>query len=215
MATVIGYPLAAGMVMISIEQTRNGFPTPLPPWIDWSTRYLIGLFALLIDVTFFVFPLCVAGILLLCIGLSSIIGGVALLPVGAPGLLLVGLVTGGFLLTMFLSSVAPVARLRFAREGKIEEALSMQALRRVWMRPARRFFWQARLASLPVYLPTLLLAGLLVGLSRFSFPGQGILLIITIWLMCSTLLYAHLVLVQLYVAAEQAIADAEMRQSRR
>jgi hypothetical protein len=57
--SIFGAPLAIGWVMESIDNSRKGYPTPLPPWFDWTSRYLIGLFTLLIDFTFFVLPLLV------------------------------------------------------------------------------------------------------------------------------------------------------------
>src|SRR5919197_5668894 len=68
MLTVVGYPWAAGLVMESLENTRKGFPTPLPPWREWSLRYLIGLFAILIDILFFGLPIFAIGLLFLCVG---------------------------------------------------------------------------------------------------------------------------------------------------
>src|SRR5215208_5925113 len=68
MLTVFGYPLAAGLVAESLDNTRKGFPTPLPPWREWFSRYLIGLFAVLIDILFFGMPIFGAGLLFLCVG---------------------------------------------------------------------------------------------------------------------------------------------------
>ena len=45
MATVVGYPWVAGLEIESLENTRKGFPTPLPRWREWVTRYIAGLFA--------------------------------------------------------------------------------------------------------------------------------------------------------------------------
>jgi hypothetical protein len=210
MLSLVGYPLAVGMVMVRIEHSRNGFPTPLPPWTDWTTRYLIGLFTLLIDFAFFLFPLAVAGMLLFCIGLFTITGPTIPPDLAELSLYLVGLAASAWLLTMFCSSVAPVARLLFAREGHIADALGMQPLRRAFSKPARRYFWRARLVSLPVYLPAGSLFLVLGMLSRIIFPGQLVMLLLTGWLLLSALLYAHLAVVQIYVAAEQEIAQGEM-----
>src|SRR5215213_9037866 len=68
MATVVGYPWAAGFEIESLENTRKGFPTPLPHWSDWANRYVIGLLAVLIDIMFFVLPVFGFGLLFLCIG---------------------------------------------------------------------------------------------------------------------------------------------------
>lgn len=210
MLSLVGYPLAVGMVMVSMEHSRNGFPTPLPPWNDWTTRYLIGLFTLLIDFVFFGLPLALAGMLFFCIGLVTVVGPAVPPSVAGSALYLVSLVAGLVLLLFFCSSVAPVARLIFAQEGNIADALGRQPLRRALSNPGRRFFWRARLVSLPVYLPAGLLGLLLGALSRTVFPGQPIVLLLTGWLFLSALLYAHLAVVQIYVAAEAELARAEM-----
>lgn len=210
MLSLVGYPLAVGMVMVSMEHSRNGFPTPLPPWTDWTTRYLIGLFTLLIEFVFFGLPLALAGMLLFCVGLVTVVGPAGPPAVVGSALQLVSLVAGLVLLLLFFSSVAPVARLIFAQEGNIADALGRQPLRRALSRPARRFFWRARLVSLPAYLPAGLLGLLLGTLSRTVFPGQPVVLLLIGWLFLSALLYAHLAIVQIYVAAEAEIAQTEM-----
>ena len=74
MLTLVGYPWAAGLVVESLDNTRKGFPTPLPPWRDWFNRYIIGLFAALIDFIYFLLPLLAAGLLLFCIAVFFLIG---------------------------------------------------------------------------------------------------------------------------------------------
>ena len=126
MLTIFGYPWAAGLVIESMDNTRRGFPTPLPPWREWSTRYLIGLFAVLIDILFFGLPVFAVGLLFLCVGvllLSSSSGAAAWLPIA--GLVLIGV----YELAMFLSGVSPVGRLIYAEAGRIEDALSTRSLR--------------------------------------------------------------------------------------
>jgi hypothetical protein len=63
---------------------------------------------------------------------------------------------------------------------------------------ARRVYLRARLQSLPAYLPALLL----IVAGRFVYWPFNLL---TLWLTCSALLYAHLAVVQLYVAAESDV----------
>src|SRR5215210_2720640 len=76
MGTIVGYPWVAGMEMESMDNTRKGFPTPLPRWSDWSTRYLIGLFTVLIDILYFGLPVFVIGLLFLCGGGLLAVAGV-------------------------------------------------------------------------------------------------------------------------------------------
>lgn len=203
--TGLGLPLAAGFVMESLDNSRRGFPTPLPPWSDPSLRWLTGLFCLLIDFAFVVLPFLLAGLLAICSSVGLVAAGMqseanisaALLVVfGAAALLTFGL---------FLAGVSPAGRLIFAREGRIEDAISAATLRWTLGERQRGVFLRARLASLPAYLPALLLSAATFTLARFSFPGQLIAIIVGIWLTLSALVYAHLVVVQLYVGAEKEL----------
>lgn len=195
MLTVVGYPWAAGLEMESLENTRKGFPTPLPLWREWSLRFLIGLFAILIDVLFFGLPIFALGIVLLCVGALLVTSGVAvaawLAPIGLAALVL-------YQLGVFGASISPIGRLIYAENGRVEEALSSHVVR-VALRPrARRIYLRARLQSLPAYLPALLLG---LASTQVSWP----FILLPLWLMLSALLYAHLVAVQLYAAAESDV----------
>ena len=192
MATVIGYPWVAGFEIASMENTRKGFATPLPRWDDWANRYVIGLLAALIDIMFFVLPVFGFGLLFLCGGSILAITGVGwaswLAPAGLAALLL-------YQLAMFAIGVAPVGRLIYAEAGNIEDTLSARPLREARRPGARAIYWHARLQSLPAYLPALLL----FALSWWAAWPMALLLI---WLSFSALCYAHLAVVQLYVAAK-------------
>jgi len=196
MATVVGYPWVAGLEIQSLDNTRKGFATPLPRWHDWANRYVIGLLAVLIDIMFFVLPVFGFGVLFLCgwgiLAISGIEGMRWLVPVGLMVLLLYPLV-------VFALGIAPVGRLIYAEAGNIEDALSARPLREVRQPAARAIYRQARLQSLPAYLPALLL----FAASRLAAWPLALLLL---WLALSALCYAHLVVVQLYAAA-----DAEAR----
>ena len=115
---------------------------------------------------------------------------------GAAGFAVIGL---------FLASVSPAGRLIFARDGRVEEAISAATLRWTLGEPQRAVFFRARLASLPAYLPALALGGVTFAAARPSFPGQLAAILLGLWLMLSALVYAHLVVVQLYVGAEKEI----------
>ena len=192
MATVIGYPWVAGHEIASMENTRKGFATPLPRWDDWGNRYVIGLLAVLIDIIFFVLPVFGFGLLFLCGAGILAISGVGwaswLAPAGLAALLL-------YQLAMFATGVAPVGRLIYAEAGNIEEALSARPLREACRPAARAIYGRARLQSLPAYLPALLL---FATIQLVAWPFS---LLLT-WLGLSALCYAHLVVVQLYVAAK-------------
>lgn len=209
-ATGIGLPLAAGFVLESLDNSRRGYPTPLPPWGDPSLRFLSGLLALLIDFAFFILPLLLGLLLIVCAGLALLLAGspgAAALPLALP---FIALLAGAASLTMFCCSVAPAARLRFAHEGRIEDAITAETLRWVLGEPQRGIFLRARLASLPAYLPALIAAGATYALARLSFPGQSAAIAAAVWLTLATLVYAHLVVVQLYVAAERVIQQVRI-----
>jgi len=191
MATVVGYPWVAGLEIESLENTRKGFATPLPRWSDWATRYVIGLLAVLIDIMFFVLPMFGFGLLFLCGGGILALTGAGwtiwLAPAGLATLLL-------YQLVMFAIGVAPVGRLIYAEAGNIEDALSARPLREARRPAARAIYRHARLQSLPAYAPALLLFAT-------SWLAAWPLALLLIWLGLSALCYAHLAVVQLYVAA--------------
>jgi hypothetical protein len=191
MGTVVGYPWVAGFEIQSLENTRKGFATPLPRWHDWADRYVIGLLAILIDILFFVIPVFGFGLLFICGGGILAISGVGwtewLVPAGLAVLLV-------YPLTLFALSIAPVGRLIYAENGSIEDALSARPLREVRRPAARAIYRRARLQSLPAYLPALLLFAA-------SWLAPWPLTLLPIWLGLSALCYAHLVVVQLYAAA--------------
>lgn len=204
--TIIGLPLAVGFIMESYDNTRRGFPIPLPPWRDWTLRALTGIFALLIDLAFFLLPLMVGGLALGCSGLALVLAAqTALLePIISSIVALTGLVW----LLFLLIGVAPVGRLIFAEEGQIERALSLETVRRALQPPYRAHFWRARLASLAAYLPAAVIAALTGWLITNNAPL--LLIILAGWLLCSAGIFAQLVGAQLYVAAERR-AQRELR----
>jgi hypothetical protein len=198
MLTVVGYPWAAGLVIESLDNTRKGYPTPLPPWRDWFNRYIIGLFAALIDFIYFVLPLLAAGLLLFCIAVFLLISGsatISLAPFVALALI--------YELTIFAIGVAPVGRLIYVEEGAAEDALSAQPLRAALRPGARGAYTSARLRSLPAYVPALLLMIAVWGAIQSGLPGAWAIALLLLWLAASAVLYAHLVVAQLYAMAER------------
>jgi len=192
-ATLIGYPWVAGYEMESLENTRKGFATPLPRWSDWANRYVIGLLAVLIDILFFVLPVFAFGLLFLCGGGILAIAGVGWASLLAPAGLAVVLV---YELATFALGVAPIGRLIYAEDGRIEDALSRRPLREARRPGARALYRRARLQSLPAYLPALLLIGT-SWLAAWPFA------VLPLWLALSALCYAHLVVLPLYIAADR------------
>lgn len=197
MLTGIGFPLGVGLVVEYMENCRKGFATPLPPWYDWSTRYLIGLFALLIDFFFFVLPLLVIGLIALCVSVGIVAAGaheaiLRMLFWNVGGVIVV------ITLGTWLAGLSPTARLHYISEGKIEDALGSAPLRLVFAPRTRGRLLQMRLATLPAYLPCLLVGTLFWNLAQITFPFQWAVLLLLAWLTLGTLLYAHLVVGQIY-----------------
>ncbi|HEX5692873.1 MAG TPA: DUF4013 domain-containing protein [Roseiflexaceae bacterium] len=197
--TIFGYPWAAGLVVESLDNTQKGFPTPLPPWREWFARYVAGLFAVLIDFVFFVLPILAAGLLLFCVAVAVLLAdgpSAWLVPVSALGVL--------YELAMFAIGVSPIGRLLYVENGHAEEALGWGTVRQALRPNARRIYARARLLSLPAYLPMLLFVALVWVVGGSGLPGAQLLIAVLLWLAASALLYAHLVVAQLYAMAERS-----------
>lgn len=202
MLTLVGFPWVAGFAVESLDNAKRNFPTPLPPWHDWSTRYIIGLLALLIDFIFFVFPVLIAGVVLLCSGLIVTITNTS---IGGTLVTAVVVVLALFEMIVFAIGVSPVGRLLYVDDGRIEEAVGGRTLQRA-LNPAQRgTFARARLRSLVGYIPVVVL-GVLLWLSlRAGIPGAPLITLVLLWLAASALFYAHLLVVQLYAGAARSI----------
>ena len=84
--------------------------------------------------------------------------------------------------------------------------MSMRAMREALRPGARAVYLRARLVSLPAYLPAIALGALtFLAASRLTIPGTLLIVMLLIWLTLSALLYAHLIVVQVYVAAEREL----------
>lgn len=194
--TIFGLPWAAGLVVQSYDMIRRGYPTPLPPGGDWSTRYIIGFLAFMIDFVFFVLPLLIVGFVVVCGSLALALGtsNAALSAPGIAGLAIIVL----YWLFMFGISIAPVSRLIYVADGRAEETMTMQTIRDALHPEVRADYARARLQSLPAYLPALLLGFLFWLVLTGVLPGALLGALVLLWLTLSALLYAHLVVAQLY-----------------
>ena len=200
--TVIGWPVVEGHQLESIENSQNGFPTPLPRWNDPGSKAVVGIFALIIDFFYFLFPLLLGGIILFCGALAAGLAGNN----GAVRVIALSILSGMalYVAVVWLAGASAVAKQRFVTEGDLPDGLSGKLVGEIIRSPARRIYLRARLLSLPPYL---LATGLLV-LSIWVF-GQSVLGgFLVVWLSLSTLVYARLVTIQLYLAAIRA---AELR----
>jgi hypothetical protein len=203
--SLLGLPLAVGFVMESYDNSRKGYPTPLPPWSDWTTRALIGFFASLIDVAFFALPFVLGGMLSGAAALIALTAGQDTL-IG-PAIATIMSLAALLALTFFLCSVSPIARLLYATDGRIEDALTRAPLTAALAHGQRAIFFAARVRTLLAYLPAALCAALLVLLSRVAFSGQVLVIVLGLWLTFSAIVFAHLVVAQVYIAAEREIAQ--------
>jgi hypothetical protein len=203
--TIFGYPLAAGLIVEHMENTRKGFASPLPPFIDWSTRWLMGLFASLIDFLFYIMPLMVAALLFFCGGLTLLMRSSATGQEVLVWSFVVGL--GGWWLVMFLSGVSAVGRLVYLDDSGPERALTGFPLREAFRAGARGYYLRARIASLPVYIVPVALAMLFPTLLNVGgWIGQVGALVLA-WLCLSSLVYANIITMLVYHQVDQALAQ--------
>lgn len=197
--TIIGYTVVEGYEIESIDNTRNGFPAPLPRWHDVGSKAVQGMLALAIDFAYFVMPLLLAAIIVLCSVLGlSLAGQVSIVGVLTP---LIVLLVGGWLLGVWLTSISPLAKRMYVADGQINQALSRKVLQDALDPLARSIYLRARLQSLIVYLVPIALFAAAITLAGQS----GWLVLVVAWLACSALVYTHLIVIQLYDAAAREI----------
>ncbi len=205
--TLMGWPLVEGHQLESIENSQRGFPTPLPPWHAWGDKAVIGIFALVVDFFFFLFPVLLAGVLLLCGTLgAALIAGVGAIRSVA---LVVLLPLAVYLLVVWLLGVSAVSKQRYVEDGDLGTILSFTIIREQMEPTARGPYLRARLLSLPAYL-------LALAVFLLSLPVAGVSVLaalVVVWLAFSLLTYARLLAIQLYLAATQEVATRkfEMR----
>jgi hypothetical protein len=197
--TVIGWPITEGFQIESLENSERGFPAPLPRWTRFGDKFIVGIFALLIDFFYFAFPLLLAGMLsfcgLLAISLMATGGITRFMPIIVLG------ITGLYVLTMWLLGASPVAKQHYVSEGDMERVLSARLILELVRDPERHHYLRARLQSIPPYVLAAMLLIAAVWLAKVSF----LLTLAAAWLGLSTLLYARLITVQLYLMATRTV----------
>lgn len=206
--TVLGGLAAEGFQLESIENSQRGYPTPLPRWADWNTKALIGIFGAMIDFFFFLFPMMLGGLLLICgsIGISSLARGWVV----QAGIGVLVVIVVAYELLVWLSSAGIMSKLTYVREGDISAALRTSYVRSGFRRPVAGVLAAVRLRSLVVYAVALLI---LVG--GFFLPVQGWLRLAGVWLGLSAVFYARLVAIQLYVAATALLEQQQFAAAKR
>lgn len=207
--TGIGAIAVEGYQLESLDNTRNGFPTPLPLWRDWSLKFIQGIFGFVIDFFFFVFPVMLGGMLLGCSAIAqALLSSTALIQ---PLSLIVSSAVLLWLAAMWLLGVSPIAKQLYANEGLPREALSGKPIRMALTAPGRSVYFRARLQSVPVYLLTC--AGL--GLGWYALRWNTWLGLAGLWLGLALLCYTRLITIQLYQAATQQLEHDRFQQRRR
>ncbi len=197
--SIVGWPVVEGYQLESIENSQRGFATPLPRWNAPGDKAVVGIFALLIDFFFFVFPLLVVGMLFFCIGLT--LGLTGLDSAARASLLAVPVLCGIYLFVVWLSGASAIAKQRYVANGDMQQVLSAGLFRETLRAPGRGHYLTARLQSLPPYL-------LAVALFVSSIPALGMSSIAAVgllWLSCSALFYARLVTIQLFQHATKTV----------
>ena len=196
--TLLGWPVVEGHQLESIENSQRGFPTPLPRWDDIGGKGVLGIFALVIDFFYFLFPLILGGMVFFCgtlfVGLAGnggATGVVARVTLVVPAL---------YVLVVWAAGASAVAKQRYVVEGDLPAGLSGGLVWQLLRRPGRGMYLRARLLSLPPYL----LAVALLVLSAWVFTSTTLGGLLILWLALSGLTYARLVTIQLYLAATRA-----------
>lgn len=205
--TLFGHPLAAGLVVEHMENTRKGFPTPLPPLFDWTTRWLMGLFAVLVDFVFFVMPVMAMGMLFFCGGLTLLMARVEDSSFGVLGLLAAILL--GWWLFVFLTGTSAVGRLVYLDDGGPERALTMYPMREALRRKAWRYYAKARLQSLPLYLIPVLLALAIPWLLQRDNVYGIVGAVVVLWLLLSSVVYANVATMIIYTEVNNELQMSE------
>ena len=147
--TVLGWPLAEGFHLQSMENIRRGFPSPLPRWDTLSDKMVVGFFGWVIDVFFFLLPLLVGGVVAVC----SVLGTGLLITNGVGQVVALALVSliVVYELLMWASSASLRSKLLFVDNGEASSALALNMVR-LGLRPqALTRYGGLRLRILPFY----------------------------------------------------------------
>lgn len=208
MLTLVGIIFPQGFLIEHLENSRRGFRTPMPLWHQWLDKAVMGLLAVVFDFVYFVLPIFVTVVLLFCAifpllfneNSSSSLSVIVMVVV-------LGLVLG----LSFALSLSPLSKVSFSKDGEIEQNIGARLVRRALDPLNRSLYIQARLVTLPLYIPALLLGGGLFEL--INRPASPIWLVLLVaWLMTSALFWAWAVVGQVYLAAVQVAEDREIDQ---
>jgi len=209
--TLFGYPIGAGFIISHLENTRKGYATPLPPLVDWTTRWLIGLFAVLIDFVFYVLPTMVTMLLFFCGGLTLVMQRAD--ESQSSVLWLFGIGLGLWWLVMFLSGVSAIGRLVYVDDSGAERCLSGYPLREAFRSNAWKYYATARLWSLPLYIIPITIAAAIPWVLDIGGSNAWVGGVIFTWLFFCGLFYVHLVTMQIYHRIDQQLIEKQLERS--
>ncbi|KPL86666.1 DUF4013 domain-containing protein [Herpetosiphon geysericola] len=205
-STIIGVIWPQGLVIEHLDNSSRGYRLPLPAWRQFGDKAVMGLLATVMDFVYFVFPQLVAAVFLFCAIVPFIVGDNNTIATS-----LTFIILGTLFGVSFLGSFSPVSKLLFARDGAVEKALGRASLRRALGNNGRWVYLQARLVTLPIYLPALGAGWWFWQLTHI--PAVAVWwLLAALWLLMSCLFWAWLVVAQVYFEADQIVADREIEQ---
>jgi hypothetical protein len=207
--SLLGWPIVEGFQLESIDNSQQGYPTPLPRWNLFGDKAILGIFSFVVDFFFFCFPILGGGFAFFCgtlaFGLfgtteaAQIVAIVTLAPLAL------------YLVSMWLLGVSAIAKFHYVEGGELAEVLSGAMIRRALGPETRRTFFRARLHSMPPYI---IAVGLLI-LGFFLLGATLVGALVAVWLGLSALFFARLVTVQLYVSAMREIEREQFEARRR
>ncbi len=208
LTSVVGWPIAEGYQLESIENIQRGFATPLPRWADWSTKLLIGFFGIIIDFFFFAFPSLLGSFGVL---VASLIVGIWIEgPLRQTITVGLAILVAVYVVLVWTSSAGIVSKVQFVHDGGIGAALETKLVLQGLRPPALPAYGSARLQTLPFYVIALVIVVL-----GWTVPLNGWIRLGVIWLGMSSLFYARLIAVQLYAAAVAELARRQFAEAHR
>ena len=207
--TVLGWPIVEGHQIESLDNSQRGYPTPLPRWSELGNKALIGVFALVIDFFYFVFPILVGGVILFCGTLGASLAAsdsiARIIAIGTVGTMVL------YIAMVWLLGASPLAKQRYASDGDIQAALNGGLPGEILRSTGRGVYLRARMLSAPPYLIGIALAGLALWLVDRTAMGA----LVVLWVALSALVYARLVTIQLYLAATRTVERLRFEALRR
>lgn len=204
MVTLLGIIMPQGFLIEYLDNIKRGYRTPLPMWRQWSDKAVMGLLATVIDFVYFLFPVLGLGVLLFCVVVPLLLQA----STTATSVIVITVLMIAFLIS-FLSSVSPISKIRFSSEGDIEGSLGMVMMRRALNPLYRGIYRQARIATIPLYIPALIAGSGLWWVITHS-NASMLLLLLTGWLTGCCLFWAWLVVGQVYHDAAAIVQDREI-----